>query len=42
LPARLADLMQREERYIMAKNDISEIKAQTRAFARRNVSIQAS
>jgi threonine synthase len=38
LPPALADLMQREERYVVVKNDLAAVKAQVRAFARRNVS----
>jgi threonine synthase len=38
LPPRLADLMQREERYVTTKNDLGAVKAQVRAFAFRNVS----
>ncbi len=38
LPLRLADLMEREEHYVVTKNDLGAVKAQVRAFARRNVS----
>jgi threonine synthase len=37
LPPRLADLMQREEHYVVTKNDLGAVKAQVRAFAGRNI-----
>ena len=36
LPPRLADLMEREERYVVTRNDLGAVQAEVRAFARRN------
>jgi len=37
LPPRLADLMEREEHYVVTRNDLGAVKAHVSAFARRNL-----
>jgi threonine synthase len=39
LPARLADLFDRPERFTVLANDLGAVEAQVRALARRNVAV---